>query len=74
MLTWILLFLACVTMYRVAEMGQRRGWLWAIICFAAIFVIDMLMPFALFSIPAGWTATFLIMFGANLVAEPKRVV
>lgn len=72
MFALIIIIVLCSSMYKIAEMGNRSGFLWSLLCLALMIVAGSLIPLGFIAHFLGFVATFLIMFIANLILNPAR--
>lgn len=71
-MAWIMLGAACVAMYRIAEMGERRGWVWGVITFFTCFGCASIIPLPLINIGIGFVLSYVFMIAASVVGDQQR--
>ena len=65
----VVLIASCVAMYKIAEMGDRRGWVWAIITFVVCSLTAALIPLPLINLGIGFVLTWFIMVAACMMSN-----
>ena len=58
-------------MYRAAESGKRRGWLWGLITLLWIVSLETLYEGGLSTVFLGFVAAFVTMIIANFINDPS---
>lgn len=66
-------FCVCTFMYRVADSGKRRGWLWGIITLLWVVSVQQLFGDGLMILFAGFLGSFISMTIANFVKDPSSM-
>jgi len=59
-------------MYRAAEFGKRRGWLWGLITLLWIAVLQQIFGSGLWMIFFGFLCSFISMTVSNFINDPGR--
>ncbi len=69
MLGWVVLIACVILMYRVAEIENRSGLLWALITFGCCMGGSALVPIPFLGLLAGLFLSFMLMFAFKMVGD-----
>ena len=64
-------FCVCTFMYRAADSGKRRGWLWGVLTLLWVVSLQQLFGEGLLIVFAGFLGSFTTMTIANFVSDPN---
>ncbi len=64
-------FCVCTFMYRAADLGKRRGWLWGLITLLWVISLQQIFGDSLLIVFTGFFGSFITMTVANFANDPN---